>query len=103
MTNSVREKNKDILDLNQLEQASGGGLFSPYSDEQYAAAGVTVVGPGWFDNDGYKLNGEEMKRYQASALVYYYLHVGKRAPSIEEALRYSDETAGANHPANCNP
>ena len=45
MTNSVIEKKK--LDLDQLEQVCGGGLFSTYSDDQYEAAGVEIDGPGW--------------------------------------------------------
>ncbi len=101
MTNSVREKNKDILDLNQLEKVSGGGLFSTYSDYKYAAAGVTVEGPGLFYNSGYKFNGEKIGRYEANAITYYYLHVGRRAASLEEAISYYDGTG--EHPGNCDP
>ena len=103
MTNSVIENNNKMMDLNQLEQVCGGGLFSSYSDNQYAAAGVTVVGPGWFYNDGYEFNGKEIGCYEASALTYYFLHIGKRAPSLEEALRYYDEMAALNHPGDCDP
>ena len=103
MTYSVKEKNSEKLDLNQLEQVCGGGLFSSYSDKQYAAAGVNVIGPGWFYNDGYSFNGIEIGCYEASALTYYFLNIGKRAPSLEEALRYYDECAASNHPGDCDP
>ena len=46
----------------KLEQVSGGGLFSRHSDKEYAEAGVTVVGPGTFYNDGYAFKGKESTR-----------------------------------------
>ena len=81
------------LELRELEQISGGGIFSAYKDKQYEAAGVTVVGSGWFYNDGYKYNGKDITTDEATWLTYYYIWNHNRALSIEEAKRYYVDTS----------
>ena len=76
------------LDLTELGQVSGGGLFSAYSVESYNEVGIMVIGVGWFYNDGYRYEGEEITTYEARCLVFYYRWNGKRAPSIDEAVRF---------------
>ena len=83
---------KNEINMNQLDQVNGGGIFSRYSDKQYAAAGVKVIGPGVFYNDGYEYNGKTISTDEATWLAYYYDWNKKRAPSIAEAKRYYDET-----------
>ena len=90
------------MDLDQLEQVCGGGLFSTYSDDQYEAAGVEIDGPGWLYNSGYLLNGKEIDRYDADMLAFYFIYQGKRAPSIEEARRYFDVKTDEFR-SNCDP
>lgn len=76
-----------------MKNVSGGGLFSAFMDEQYEAAGITVVGPGWFYNDGYRYNGVDISMDEANWLTYYYVWNKSRASSIEEARRYFEETS----------
>ena len=60
--------------------------FSPYDDEEYRAAGVEIVGPGKYWNDGYKFQGRDSKSGEASILVEFYLKNGRVASSVEEAM-----------------
>ena len=79
---------KTELKIDQLDRVNGGGLFSRFRDKQYAAAGITVKGAGWFYNDGYEYNGKEISTDEANWLAYYYYWNKKRAPSMAEAKRY---------------
>ena len=88
MNNTIK-----VLDLKVLEQVSGGGLFSAYTDENYAKAGIEVVGPGWFYNDGYRYNGQDISMDEANWLTYYYVENHRRASSIDEAKRYFEATS----------
>ncbi len=82
--------------MNHLNQNSAGFLkktrlkaergFSPYDDEKYRAAGVEIVGPGKYWNDGYKFQGRDSKSGEASILVEFYLKNGRVASSVEEAM-----------------
>lgn len=72
----------------ELIKANGGGLFSAFNDEDYAAAGVEIVGPGLFYNDGYKFKGKTISTSDAEYLGYYYRYYGKAADSIEEAKEW---------------
>ena len=92
MTKPINE----TLDLNQLEQASGGSIFLSYKKELYAEAGVTIVGPGVFYDDGYTYNGQEISLDDANALTCYYADKGEHAPSLEEARRHYAATITGN-------
>lgn len=80
----------------KLEQVSGGGLFSRHSDKEYAEAGVTVVGPGTFYNDGYAFKGKEISTEDAHMLVFFYYYHDYPAESVEEAREYYDYFAQSN-------
>lgn len=84
---------KAILNIDQLNEVTGGGIFSVYRDKEYAAAGVTVLGPGVFYNDGYQYNGQNISMEEANWLVYFYKWNHRRASSIEEAKRYYKENS----------
>lgn len=56
-------------------------------------AGITVVGPGWFYNDGYRYNGKDISMDEANWLTYYYDNKHKRASSIDAARRYYEDTS----------
>ena len=74
------------LDDEQIEKVSGGGFFSPYDDEDYHAAGVEIIGPGKWYNDGYKFQGQEIKSGEATILVEFFFKNGRIASSVEEAM-----------------
>ena len=63
---------KSELNVEQLDQVNGGGIFSRFRDKQYAAAGITVKGAGWFYNDGYEYNGKEISTDEANSYEYDY-------------------------------
>ena len=48
------EKEKKILNDEDLATVDGAGCFSAWSDKDYIAAGVEIVGPGILWNNGYK-------------------------------------------------
>ena len=81
--------NKKIINelaINELDTVAGGALFETYSDEDYQAAGVEVVGSGFFTNDGYRFNGQEIDSVDADLLVKYSDTFGGIAPSLDVAL-----------------
>ena len=55
----MSDEEKKQLNDESAEQVSGGGLFSSYSEEEYNKAGVTVIGWGYFYNDGYEYQGKD--------------------------------------------
>lgn len=79
------ENTNNTLELTELEQVSGGALFSKYSVDEYNKAGVMVIGVGLIYNDGYRYEGKEITPYEANCLTLYYLWYGRRASSIDEA------------------
>ena len=83
--------NKNIIDDNNLDDVSGGGLFSSYSDSQYENAGVEVVGAGFLYNDGYKFKGQDISTSEAECLVEFYFDKGYIASSVQEAKDYVEE------------
>jgi hypothetical protein len=84
------ENKEKALDLTELGQVSGGGILSGYSVEEYNEAGIMVIGVGWLYNDGYRYEGKEISTYEARCLMFYYNWYGKRAPSIDEAVRFRE-------------
>lgn len=68
-----------------MESVSGGGIFSHYDDWEYQQAGVDVVGPGTFWNDGYKFQGKTISTLDAIYLVDFYQANGRVASSVQEA------------------
>ena len=80
------------LEDEQIEKVSGGGFFSPYDDEDYAAAGVEVIGPGRFWNDGYRFQGKEIESGEATYLVEFYRKHGRVASSLQEAEDWFNST-----------
>ena len=87
----MSEKENKVLDDKNLEQVDGAGLFSSYNDGEYAAAGVTIIGPGTFYNDGYSFQGAEITTNQANALVYFFKANGHVASSVQEAVDFGKQ------------
>ncbi len=84
--------NENNLKDKDLDKVSGGGMFSDHTDEEYAAAGVELVGANWFGNMGYKFQGGEINLKQANALVKFYKNCGRKAENLREVYRlYRDE------------
>lgn len=83
--------NKNIIDDNNLNDVSGGGLLSSYSDNQYESAGVEIIGAGFLYNDGYKFKGKEISTSEAESLVEFYFDKGFVASSVQEAVDYVEE------------
>ena len=92
---SEKNKNEAVknLDDKDLEKAAGAGRFSSYTDEEYNAAGIDVIGPGKYWNDGYKLRstGEELDRGWANWGVSFYREFGRAAKNKDEIIRYRDK------------
>ena len=89
MTDKKKGLKAQKLDDEAVEQISGGaarGFFSAYSDEKYREAGVEVIGPGDWYNDGYRLmaSGEDLTADLANLAVMYYDKFGVQVWSKEE-------------------
>ena len=80
------------MSLDELEQVSGGSLQSLFKDKEYAAAGVEIIGPGIFKNDGYKYNGIQIYPSVANRIVVFYQKTGRRPVDMFEAWDWFDET-----------
>lgn len=77
-------ENEKKINEEQLNDVNGGGLFDKYSDDEYEAAGMEVVGSGFFYNDGYRFKGQDISDDDAIILVKYNKHFGSVAPSVED-------------------
>lgn len=75
---------------NELDKVTGAGLFSRNTDEEYRNAGVEVVGPGTFWNDGYRFKGQDISTDDANFLVLYRYYLGRVADSIPAAREEFD-------------
>lgn len=75
---------------NELDKVAGAGLFSRNTDEEYADAGVEVVGPGVLWNDSYKFKGTTISRADANFLVLYRYYLGHVADNIPDAREEFD-------------
>jgi len=86
-------KNDDFKEINdeKLDQVAGGALFSDFSDEEYEAAGVEVIGSGVFYNDGYRLksNGEDLDSFLSFWAVKMFKATGKQASCIHEIRTFA--------------
>ena len=91
------ENKKKALSDKKLDKVDGGGFFSKYSDEEYAAAGVEIVGPGMFYNDGYRFKGKDITTEQAEKLAFFYYYKEYPAESVEQAEEYYDYMARVNY------
>ena len=80
------------LEDEQIEKVAGGGFFSPYDDEEYIAAGIEIIGPGRFYNDGYRFQDQEITSGEATILVEFYKFHGRIASALQEALDWYDTT-----------
>ena len=85
------EKEKKILNYEDLAKADGAGYFSAWSDKYYNAAGVEIVGPGILWNDGYKFQGKEITITEADRLAFFTYYNGRPATSIQEAIEFWDD------------
>ena len=83
-------KDSETLQDQEAKEVSGGGWFSQWSDEQYRAGGVEIVGPGILWNSGYKFRGKKIETFQANALALYANINGHPADSVEEAVVFYD-------------
>ena len=76
-------KNDDFKEINdeKLDQVAGGALLSDFSDEEYEAAGVEVIGSGLIYNDGYclKASGEDLDSFLSFWAVKMFQATGKQA------------------------
>ena len=77
---------KKKLDINELENVTGGSITSRYSDSEYEAAGITVEGSGWLYNDGYRYQNAPIHEEEADALVYFYQKYNYHSSSVRHAL-----------------
>ena len=93
----MNEENKKKFDDKTLDKVDGGGFFSKYSDEEYAAAGVEIVGPGTFYNDGYKFKGKDITTEQAERLAFFYYYKEYPAESVEQAEEYYEYMCQVNY------
>ena len=83
------DENKNInVEDEKLKKVDGGGFFSSYSEEEYNAAGVEVVGWGYFYNDGYRFQGKDISTEDANTLAFFTYYKGYPASSIEEANEF---------------
>ena len=87
---------KKKIDDKKLAEVNGGGFFSKYSDDEYAKAGVTVIGPGVLYNDGYEFRGQSIDTDTANKLAFFYYMKDYPADSIQEAEEYYDYYAMMN-------
>ena len=86
-------KNAKKIEDNDLNEVSGGGYLSSYTDEEYEAAGIEVVGPGKLWNDGYKLKetGETLNAALANWAVSFYKEYKRPAKNLNEITQHMDE------------
>ena len=89
----MTDKENKKIDEQKLENVSGGGFFSEYSDEDYSKAGVEVVGSGILWNDGYKFQGKEISTEDANKLAFFTYYKGYAAGSLQEAREFYDVMA----------
>jgi len=85
------EKEKKILNDENLAKVDGAGCFSAWSDKYYIAAGVEIVGPGILWNDGYKFQGKEITTTEADRLAFFTYYNNRPANSIQEAIEFWDD------------
>ena len=87
---NIMAENTNKIEDGDIEKVSGGGIFSAFSNERYAEAGVEVVGAGTYWNDGYILvsSREELTAEQANWAVNYYDKTGVPASSLDEIRRF---------------
>ena len=86
----MADKENKKIEEKKLDDVNGGGLFSAYSEEDYNQAGVEVVGWGYFYNDGYKFQGQEISKMDASGLVFFTHYNERPAYTVEEAYEFYD-------------
>ena len=77
---------KKILNEDNLEEVDGGAALADYTDEEYNAAGIEVIGPGEWHNQGYRLkaSGENLSSRQAYYCVSFYRAKGRPAQNWQE-------------------
>ena len=93
----MNEENKKKLEDKKLDKVNGGGFFSKYSDEEYAAAGVEIVGPGTWYNDGYRFKGKDITTEQAEMLGFFYYYKEYPAESLEQAEEFYNYMGTVNY------
>ena len=86
MADSRKYDNAIKIEDSELDEVSGGSLLSNYSDEEYLAAGVEILKPGFFKNGGYKLiaSGEELGWLEARYAVRLFKELGRPAKNFKE-------------------
>ena len=99
MTEKKTNENVKNIEDKDLDEVSGGALFSVFSDDEYASAGVGMSDPGVFSNDGYKLmaSNEDLTESLANLAVYYYKAKGVPAKNISELRRWDSSKNKPNH------
>ena len=85
---SCQIQKKKRLEDDDLKKVDGAGIFSRFTNDIYELAGVEVVGPGTFWNDGYRYKGQEISDATANVLAYYAFYECQPAESIEQAREY---------------
>ena len=71
--------------IKELERVTGGNSGT-YSDAEYCAAGIQVIGPGIFYDHGYIFRGKMITTLEAKAIAWYYHSCGVIAPDSKVAL-----------------
>ena len=90
----MADKDNKKIEDEKLDKVSGGGLFDMYTEGDYNAAGVEVIGWGYLYNDGYKFQGKEISSTDANRLVFFTGYNGRPAYSLEEAYEFYEYMVG---------
>jgi hypothetical protein len=82
---------KKITD-EEMTTVAGGGWMDKYSDEEYDAAGITILNPGWAWNEGYFLrNSEEyIDEALANKAVRFFKKFGRSASCTKEIYYFGN-------------
>ncbi|MBR2676142.1 MAG: hypothetical protein IKE28_04450 [Solobacterium sp.] len=80
------------IEETELDNVSGGGLMDKYSDEEYDAAGITILDPGWIANDGYFLRNskEYIDEDLANKAVRFFKKYGRSASCSKEIYYFGN-------------
>ena len=73
-----------VIEDHELDDITAGAALADYTDEEYNEAGVEVIGPGEFQNQGYRLmaSGENFSSRQAYYAVSFYRVTGRQAKKL---------------------
>ena len=92
MSDKNKKNNENMINDDDIEQVTGGGILSSHSLEEFEAAGVEVKGWGWLYNDSYKLKstGEDLEMGYAHWAVIFFKEQGRPAKSRAEIIAYNE-------------